>query len=132
MIPLYWLAGSILLLLAVSNVPVRSILPFRRDLAGVSPAVRQICTVHHHYIAGVILGMSALCVFFAPDLAAGGPLPTFLNAGMALFWGARLLLQLFTIDRSTRRSFRAWDALFTLAFLSLTTIFASAAAGGLR
>ena len=132
MIPLYWLAGTILVLIAASNVPLRRLLPIHRELSSASPIVRQICTVHHVYIGGILLGMGLLCLFFAPDLAGGSALATFLNAGFAVFWGGRVLLQLFYYDRAVRRANRAWDVLFTLAFFSLAAIFTAAAAGGLR
>ncbi len=130
MITLFWLAGGLLLLMAATNIPFRRRMPFGRDLASVTPIIRQICTVHHVYIGGVIAAQGTLCLLFARDLAAGGPLASFLNGAMAVFWGARLGVQLFYLDRATRRAHPGWDAAFMLAFGSLAAGFAFAALGG--
>ena len=132
MIPLIWLAGTVLLLLTVSNVPILWMLPLKKELAGLSPIVRNICTVHHAYLAGVLAGMSALCFLFARELAQAGPLAIFLTGGMALFWGLRLLLQILYYDPDTRRLHRGWDVLFSSAYAVLTAIFLAAATGALR
>ena len=132
MIPLIWLAGAVLLLLAVSNVPILWMVPLRKELAGLSPIVRNICTIHHAYLVGVLAGMSVLCFLFAPELAGAGPLAMFLTGGMALFWGVRLLLQVLYYDPETRRRHREWDVLFSSAYTVLTMIFVAAATGALQ
>lgn len=129
---LLFTAAAAQMLLALSNAGVRRMLPFHRDLARVSPIVRQICTVHHHYIAAILAGFALLTALFPRELVSAAPLPRALCAGIALFWGVRLSLQLLYYDRAVRRRHRGWDLLFTATFAGLTSVYALAALGILR
>ena len=131
MIPFLYAAGLVQLLLAASGLPLLWMIPIRRDFARLSPIVRNICTVHYAYIAGLIAAFGAMCLLFADDLAARSGLALFLLVLLAIFWGARTLLQFFYYDPATRRKHRAWDVVFTLADAYLAATFTVAAAGGI-
>ena len=45
----------------------------------------------------------------------------------SLFWGSRVVVQLFYYDRELRRADRGWDIFFLGVFLALGLIFALAA-----
>jgi hypothetical protein len=124
---LLWIAGAVQILVAGANLPAKRLLPIREDLARVSPIVRQIYHVQHAYIVAILLFFGALCFLRTGELAAGGPLPAFL----ALFWGARILVQRLYYDPEVRRRHRAADVGFTAAFAYLTAVFGAAALGGL-
>ena len=128
MIPLLWAAGAVQALIAASNLPAHWILPIGPDLAKVSPIVRQIFHVQHAYIAVLLLFLGIVSIVFAREILGGGPWAALL----ALFWGARLAVQLFYYDPTVRRRHGGADLLFTGAFAYLTGVFAVAAIGGLR
>lgn len=122
MVPFLWIAGGIQLAIAVSNIWVPGILHYRENLAKVSPMVRQIFVVHSIFIVLVLLGFSALCFFFTPELASRAPLGRFLSAFLAVFWSLRVVLQLAYYDREVRAKYRLGDVAYALAvsYLGLT------------
>ncbi|HYE98802.1 MAG TPA: hypothetical protein VEJ18_07820 [Planctomycetota bacterium] len=128
MTTLIWIAGGLHLAIAAANVGVSRVLRFDDEFARLSPIVRDIVRAHHAYIIGVLVVAGLLCLLFAPDLASGSPLGGFLSAGLAVFWGARLYLQLVRYDPAVRRRYRAVDVLFTLAAAFLAALFLAAAA----
>ena len=129
MVPFLWTAGAVHLLIAVSNLWVPRILQYRENLAKVSPMVRQVFVVHSIYTVLVLLAFSALCFFFAPELAGNSPLGRFLSAFLAVFWLLRVVLQFAYYDREVRARFRWGDVAYTLAVSCLGIVFAVVALG---
>lgn len=129
MVPFLWIAGAIHLVIAISNFWVPGILHYRENLAKVSPMVRQVFVVHSIYMVLVLLGASALCFFFAPELAGGAPLGRFLSAFLAVFWLLRVVLQFTFYDPEVRAKHRLGDVAYTLAVTSLGVVFTVAALG---
>ena len=68
-----------------------------------------------------------LCFFFAGELTSGRALGRALTGFLAVFWGSRVLLQLFYYDRQLRRSNRLFDVLFLVADSYLAAVFTVAA-----
>ena len=122
-----WLASLIQLVIAAANIVVARRLDFRGNLLRLSPIVAQVFTVHAAYIVAVILWFALLSLLFASRLASGDPVMRFLSAGLAAFWGIRLVVQLTVYDRSVRRQHRVEDVAFLLACIALTMIYALAA-----
>ena len=82
------------------------------------------------FIVLTIIGMGTLTLLNAHAMAAGDPVARSLAAFIAVFWGARLVVQLFVFDASaylTTIWLKAGDHLLTLAFIFFTIIFATAA-----
>ena len=129
MVPFLWIAGAIHLAIAVSNFWVPGILHYRENLAKLSPMVRQVFIVHAVYMVLVLLGISAMCFFFAPELTAGAPLSRFLSAFLAVFWLLRVVLQLTFYDKEVRAKYRLGDVAYTLAVSYLGVIFTVVAMG---
>ena len=127
--PSLWLAGGLQLLIVAMNVPLPRVLSYRQELSKVSPIIRQIFIVHSVYIVLVIIGFSVLCFCFAPELASGSPLGTFLSGALAVFWGGRLLIQLGYYNADTKKKHPFGHALFTVAIGLLSGIFAVTALG---
>ena len=123
MTALLWTAGVLQLCVAAANVPAARVLRLREEFGRLSPLPRHIAFTHHAYIAGLIAAFGALCLLFAPELASGRPLPLFLDALLALFWGARAGLQLFVYDPEIRRRHRAADVAFSCVFVYLCGTF---------
>jgi hypothetical protein len=68
-----------------------------------------------------------LCFFFAGELTSGRPLGLALAGFLALFWGSRVVLQLFYYDRELRRANRLFDMLFLVGDGYLAVTFGLAA-----
>ena len=120
MILLLRLAGLLQLAVAVANLPAARVLRLDEEFGRLSRFPRQLVRTHHAYIGGLIAAFGFLSLGFAPALASGEPLGRALDLLLALFWGIRLVLQLFVYDRELRRKHRAVDLLFTTSFAFLT------------
>ena len=129
LILLVWIAGLVQLGIAAANVWVPGKVNARENLARVSPMTRSIFVVHWGYIVFVLVIFSLLCFFFAPELASGTALGRFLSGSMAVFWLARVVIQLCYYDAAVRRQNRLADVAFLLAVLYLGSVFTAAALG---
>ncbi len=127
LVPYIWFTGAIHLGIVAMNVPLPSILGYREQLAKVSPIIRQVFIVHSIYIVLILLGFSALCFWFAPQLAGESPLGAFLSGCLAVFWGLRLAIQVFYYDEALKRAHRVVHIVFSMAIGFLTGIFLIAA-----
>ena len=132
LIRLIQLAGVLQLLIVAMNVPLPRILRYREELAAVSPIIRQVFIVHSAYIVLMLIGFSALCFRFAPDLAGDSALGTFLSGCLAVFWGLRVPIQLCYYDAGLKRRYWIVHGLFTLAIVFMTGLFSFAALRGMR
>ena len=88
------LSGYLLVGLALLHGVFPRRFNWKRELAEVSLLTRQVMYVHTFFIALVVLLMGLLCITSADDLMSTG-LGRKLAAGLALFWGCRLLIQFF-------------------------------------
>jgi hypothetical protein len=129
LVPLIWIAGAVQLSIAVSNLWVPGILHYRENLVKLSPIVRQVFIVHSIYMVLVLLGFSGLCFLFAPELAGSEPLGRALSGFLAFFWLLRVGLQFGFYDKEVRARHRLGDIAYSVAIISLTTVFSIAALG---
>ncbi len=129
LIPYIWAAGLLQLLITSVNFFLPSKLQYRENLSKVSTIIRQIFVVHSVYIVLVLLGFSALCLFFAPELAGDSPLGRSLSGFLGVFWLLRVMIQVFYYDATLRRRHRLTHVGFTVSFLYLGILFAVAALG---
>lgn len=128
-VPYIWAAGLVQLLMVAANFLLPRRLQYRKNLAKVSPIIRQIFIVHSVYIVFVLIIFSALCLFFARELAGASPLGTFLSGCMAIFWLPRVFIQRFYYDPEVKKQNRPADFAFTLALSFLATTFVIAVLG---
>ena len=68
------------------------------DLKKLSRLTQQIVWVHGVFIVLVIIGFAAASLLLPVELASGTPLARALCGFIALFWTARLIVQLFFFD----------------------------------
>lgn len=129
LVPWIWAGGALHLLIASSNFFAARMLDYRGNLAGASPIVREIFWVQNLFIELVLAGIAAACFFFAPDLTGQTSLGQFFSGFLALFWGLRLLIQLFVYDAAIRKLHPIIDRIFLLAQVYLTSVFAVSASG---
>ena len=112
------MAGLGLLLIALANFIVPSMLDYRANLAKVERGFAQIFTVHAVYIVLTILGMAALCLWAPGFFLEEGP-GRAMAGFMGLFWGSRFMVQLFYYDRTLRARYPVWNLVFLAGFFSL-------------
>ena len=122
-IRLIWLAGAIHAGIVVANFPLFWRLHIRENVRSMPLFLRQVFLVHWLYIVLVVSMFSAVCLFFARDLAGASALGRFLSAFMAGFWLLRMFLQILYYDRELRRANRALDALYVVSLSMLVAIF---------
>ena len=92
-------AGGILhfgILIASAMVP--KVLDWKASLEKLDGLFRQLVWVHGAFIVLVIIGFGLLSVVLADDLASGTTLARGMCLFIALFWAARLVVQLFVFD----------------------------------
>lgn len=124
------LGGCVQLGVLLASALVPGVLQWRTELARLPKLLRQLIWVHGVFIVLVIAGFGVLSILNASSLAAGSMLARSLCAFIALFWGARLLVQWFVFDASgalTTAWLKAGYHFLTLAFGYLTIVYALAA-----
>ena len=88
------IAGALLIMLALIHAAFPKYFGWRQDLSGLTLINRQMMYVHTFFIAFAVLLMGVLCVTSAAEIT-GTPLGRKVAIGLALFWTARLFIQLF-------------------------------------
>jgi hypothetical protein len=122
-----YVAGILHLVVASANIVAFGKFDYLEHLRKVPIVLRQVFVVQNAYIMLVQVGFALLCFFFAGDLRSGRGLGRALACFLALFWGSRVLLQLFYYDRELRRANRLFDVLFLAGDGYLAVVFALAA-----
>ncbi len=129
MILLLQILGIVLILLALLHVIFPRYFRWKEELAGLSLINREIMGVHTFFIALTVVLMGLLLVSSA-ELLTTTLLGRRICAGMALFWGLRLICQFFwySSENWKGKPFETvMHILFTLLWLTLTVVFALAA-----
>jgi hypothetical protein len=127
LVPYIWTAGIVQWVIASANLFIPAKLGYGENLEKVSTIVRQIFIVHAVYVVGVLIGLGALSLWFAPELASGPGLGRFLSLLMAAFWLPRIVVQLGYYDDRVKKQHRVAHWFFTLLFIYLGVVFTLAA-----
>jgi hypothetical protein len=122
-----YVAGFLHLVVASANIFAFAKFRYLEHLRAVPLVVRQVFLVQNAYIMLVQVGFAVMCFLFAAELTSGRALGLAFSGFLAIFWGARVLLQLFYYDRELRRANRFFDVLFMVADGYLAVVFALAA-----
>jgi hypothetical protein len=125
------LAGVALVGLALVHVIFPRYFRWKTDLQPLSLINREMMVVHTFFVAFVVLLMGVLCLL-EPVALVETPLGRRVCAGLALFWGARLLVQHLGYSSSLWRGKRfetAVHGVFTVLWSWLTLVFAVGAWG---
>jgi hypothetical protein len=105
-------------------------LDWRSNLASLHPFLRRLFWVYGSFIVLVIVSFGTLTLLFAPRLASGDELGSALAAVIAVFWLARLGVQLFVFDARpflTNWFYKTGYHALTLVFIFFVLVFGSAA-----
>jgi len=114
-------AGMLQLSILIASAQVPRVLDWRRNLAGLHPFLRKLFWVYGAFIVLVIIAFATLTFLHAGAMAAGEPVARSLCAFIAVFWAARLVVQLAVFD--TRPFLTNW--FYKLGYHALTVIFAA-------
>jgi hypothetical protein len=115
------IAAGLQLLILIASALVPRVLDWRRNLAGLHPFLRKLFWVYGAFIVLVIIAFATLTFLHAGAMAAGEPVARSLCAFIAVFWAARLVVQLAVFD--TRPFLTNW--FYKLGYHALTVIFAA-------
>lgn len=128
---MYLTIGGILhfaILIASALVP--RVLDWRGELRKLPPLFAQLVWVHGAFIVLTIVGLGAISVVNAGELASRTILARSVCGFIALFWGTRLAVQFFYFDATpylTTRALRLGYHGLTVVFAYLTIVYAWAA-----
>lgn len=114
------IAGVLHLGILIASALVPRVLDWKRELAKLAPLSRHLVWTHGAFIVVVIIGFAAVSIINASVLAGGGMLARSVCGFIALFWFARLVIQLFFFDASPYLT----KAYLKVGFHGLTLVFA--------
>ncbi len=124
------LAGLLQFPILIAGALVPRVLDWRRNLAPLHPFLRSLFWVYGAFIMMVVMSFGTLTLIDARAMAVGEPVARSLAAFIALFWGARLGVQMFVFDSRpflTNRLLKAGYHCLTLGFVFFTAIYGWAA-----
>lgn len=114
------LAGLLHFAILIASALTPRALDWRGNLAVLHPFLRRLFWVYGCFIVLVIVAFGTLTVAFSSRLVAGDPLARALAAFVAVFWLARLGVQLFVFD--ARPFLTTW--IYKCGYHALTVVFA--------
>lgn len=121
-------AGHFMLLAASALTPL--VLDWRGRLEALPILLRQLFWVYGVFIVLTIIGLGTMTLLHARDMAVGEPAARSLAVFATVFWGLRLVVQLFVFDTRpylTNRWLRLGDHVLTAAFVFFTLVYGWAA-----
>jgi hypothetical protein len=119
-------AGQIGLAVASTTFPL--LLGWAGELAKLRPLLRHLFWVYAAYILTFNLSFGTLSLFRPGWLTQASPLAAAVSGFIAVYWGARLGIQLAGFDRADMpkgRHYRVAEAVLTLLFVYLTGVYAT-------
>jgi hypothetical protein len=123
-------AGVVQLLLLIASALVPRVFDWRRHLGTLPPFLRTLFWVYGAFIVLVIIGFASITLLHARALAAGTPLARAISGFIAIFWGARLVVQIWAFDVRpflTNHFLTIGYHGLTIAFVFLALVYAVAA-----
>jgi hypothetical protein len=121
-------ALQLLVLIAAASTP--RVLDWRTNLAALHPFLRKLFWVYGAFIMMVIIAFATLTLLHAEAMAAQEPVARSLCVFIAIFWGARLVVQFALFDPRpflTNWFYRFGYHALTIAFAFLILVYGKAA-----
>ena len=109
--------GQLALILASLAIP--RVLRWREDVATLRPLTRQVFWTYAGYIWATNLSFGLVSTFAVDWLIDGSPLAAAVTAFIAVYWGARVVIQFVYFDRSDAPS----GFVFRVAEIALVSLF---------
>ena len=126
------LAGLGQIGLAAVSPLIPRLLHWREEVAKLRPLTRQVFTVYAFYILGTNLAFGLLSALRPEWLLEGSGLARAVASFMAVYWGARVVIQFTYYDRRDAPpgiAFRLGEGLLVTLFLFLTLVYGLVACG---
>jgi hypothetical protein len=124
------LAGAMHFCILIASALVPGVLDWKTALAPLSPFLRTLFWVYGVFIVLTIASFGTLTLLHADAMSHGEPVARSVATVIAIFWGARLAVQLFVFEARPVLA-KAWMKLgyhaLTIAFAFLTGTYACAA-----
>jgi len=114
------LAAAVQLLILIASASTPRVLDWRKNLAVLHPFLRKLFWIYGVFVVMVIIAFAVLTFRHADAMAAREPVARSLCLFIAIFWGARLLVQFAIFD--ARPFLTNW--FYKTGFHALTIIFA--------
>ena len=114
------LAAAVQLLILIASASTPRVLDWRKNLAVLHPFLRKLFWVYGVFVVMVIIAFAVLTCRHVDAMAAREPVARSLCLFIAIFWGARLLVQFAIFD--ARPFLTNW--FYKTGFHALTIIFA--------
>ena len=123
------IAGIGQLGVALSSLVLPRILGWREEVARLEPLTAQVFWTYAGYILGTNVFFGLLSILAPAWLTDGEPLARTLCGFITLYWGVRVLIQLFAYGktRPKGRFYAVASACFTLLFAYLTVVYGGVA-----
>jgi hypothetical protein len=123
------LAGVGQLVLAAASLTIPGVLGWRAELQKVRRLTRQVFWTYSGYIWATNVAFGLISAIFPDELLNGSSLAASVTGFIALYWGARCLIQWCWFDR--RDAPQGWHVIvaeiaLNFLFVALTAIYASA------
>jgi hypothetical protein len=121
-------AGAAQLILVVASLAIPRWLHWNEDLAKLRPLTRQVFWTYAAYIWATNLSFGLLSTFCASLLLDRSPLATAVCLFIALYWGARVVIQFVYFDRNDAPEglfFVMGEAVLVTLFVGLTLFYSS-------
>lgn len=129
------LAGVGQIVLALASLAIPRVLRFEEETAKLRPLLRQMFWTYAGYILCTNLSFGLLSALAPASLLDGSPLAAAVTGFIAVYWGARVVLQFAWFDRSDAppgAHVRLAEAALVLLFVFLTCVYGLALAANLR
>ncbi|HSJ00812.1 MAG TPA: hypothetical protein VK956_00110 [Verrucomicrobium sp.] len=121
-----YLAGGLHFAILSASALVPVVLDWKTVLKPLPAFVRTLFWVYGLFIVLMIVSLGTVTLLHAPAMVQGDPVARTLAGMIAVFWGLRLIVQLFIFDASaylTNIWLKLGDHALTVVFLFFTTIF---------
>jgi hypothetical protein len=124
------LAAAVQLLILIASASTPRVLDWRKNLAVLHPFLRKLFWVYGVFVVMVIIAFGVLTFRHADAMAAREPVAHSLCLFIAIFWGARLLVQFAIFDARpflTNWFYKTGYYALTIIFAFLTFVYGKAA-----
>ena len=129
LVTLLQVSGVVQLGVVIVSLGVPHVLKWKEESRRMSPLNHHIFWTYAAYICGTNLALAGVSLFGADWLIQKTPLAFYVSTYIALYWGARFFIQLFSyrfaeIPKGIQYQVADWT--FRVLFLFLTLVFATA------
>ncbi|MBA60891.1 MAG: hypothetical protein CMJ76_00855 [Planctomycetaceae bacterium] len=127
---LIFIAGFGQLAIAIGSLAIPATLNWANDVAQLRPLTRQVFWTYAAYIWTTNIFFGIISISFPMELTSGGNIAMALSLFIAVYWGARVVIQFTYFDRSDAPSgmkYTLAEILLVTTFIFLTIIYSYSA-----